>query len=56
MQQFFFCGYESDLLTLEPNDDIVEEFKNKKKNQKNQNNAQLLLPKITTNWFCQKYL
>lgn len=37
----FFCGCESDLLTLEPDDDIVKEFKDKKK--------AWLLPKITTN-------
>lgn len=29
-----FCGYESDLLTLEPDDDIVEEFKDKAKLRK----------------------
>lgn len=33
MQQFF-CGYESDLLTLEPDDDIVKEFKDKKKKKR----------------------
>lgn len=30
-QNFFFCRYESDLLTLEPDDYIVKEFKDKKK-------------------------